>query len=349
MIGGLFSTCVVRGDGAFCTGRGLAVLDPSGESAHTVAFRGATSIGCGQNACCAASEDGSVRCWGYHYGASSGTVPFGEPIADVAPGNRESCALTADGEVCCWTDGPRASASIACFRFLARVIAIGSTGYDDWCALEATGAVMCWGSNVWMHLGDGGGTRSDLPVRALLTEPATALAMSGHTCAVGRAGTVWCWGGNSRGQLGRGYADELIHRRGGMPRRVATRLRFAAIAAGGAFTCGLTAEHDVWCWGDNTYGQCGHRAPRVALEPRRVLHLDDAVGVAAGGYHACVWSAARVFCWGRGDQGALGSGRCTESRCAPVELDLGELENAPPAPDPIRLPASDESPSGSPS
>jgi hypothetical protein len=96
----------------------------------------------------------------------------------------------------------------------------------------------------------------------------------------------------------------------------------AALAAGGVYTCALTAVGGIKCWGFNIYGQLGDgttTSPR--LTPVDVTGLASGVAaLAAGPDHACALTAAGgVKCWGRNDFGQLGDGT-TSSRLTPVDV-----------------------------
>jgi alpha-tubulin suppressor-like RCC1 family protein len=82
-------------------------------------------------------------------------------------------------------------------------------------------------------------------------------------------GEAWCWGGNSAGQVGNG--DTLSTPLNVFaPARVATDVRFTRLAVGGQFTCGLTADGVVWCWGRNQGGVLGSETQRHTSTPVRV-------------------------------------------------------------------------------
>jgi alpha-tubulin suppressor-like RCC1 family protein len=84
-----------------------------------------------------------------------------------------------------------------------------------------------------------------------------------HTCAVTTngidltgAGVVWCWGDNTSGQLGNTSVTQSL-----VPIVVSSLSSLAStLALGDDFTCALTDDEAVECWGDNAYGQLGNGA-----------------------------------------------------------------------------------------
>ncbi|MDQ3698984.1 MAG: Ig-like domain-containing protein [Gemmatimonadota bacterium] len=108
-------------------------------------------------------------------------------------------------------------------------------------------------------------------------------------------------------------------------------LEFAALAAGGEHTCGLTTTGSAYCWGSNDAGQLG---TTVALEtcttslhgtalpyqcssrPVPVATGLSFVAIAAGFRHTCALAAGgEAYCWGWNKEFALGNAASAE-RCA---------------------------------
>ncbi|CAD7975850.1 unnamed protein product [Amoebophrya sp. A25] len=166
-----------------------------------------------------------------------------------------------------------------------------------------------------------------------------------HTCALDSKGVVWSWGWGEFGQLGLGSAGR--ESRQWTPQAVATKhfdgKRIRQISCGGAFSIAITDVETeesysetqsspqlkaggtifgsayagggkVYAWGTNDQGQCG--MPPVAgrtmeiLAPRQVLALAHTriVQVSCGLQHVlAVDSQGRVFSWGSGGHGQLGT------------------------------------------
>ena len=104
-----------------------------------------------------------------------------------------------------------------------------------------------------------------------------------HTCGLTATGEAWCWGANEAGQLGDGTrydarkmlgdttldlrADPTRHLGHSLwPIPVATDIRFSAINAAGAHTCGISTAGDLYCWG----APIGEESDRRLLVPTRM-------------------------------------------------------------------------------
>lgn len=76
--------------------------------------------------------------------------------------------------------------------------------------------------------------------------------------------------------------------------------RYVGVAAGVNFACGLTAGHDVHCWGWNFYGSLGTPTRYVDSDtPVTVKGVSGATALGADQERACaVVVGGRVRCWG---------------------------------------------------
>ncbi len=95
------------------------------------------------------------------------------------------------------------------------------------------------------------------------------------------------------------------------------------MALGGGHTCVRTKQGDVFCWGRNANGQLGVMTFEGQSEvPVKVPLPGKATLLAAGTYHTCaVTEDGALHCWGRGDDGQIGTG-ALEDALQPVTLGI---------------------------
>lgn len=234
-----------------------------------------------------------------------------------------------------------------------------ATGGTHTCFVTASGGLQCWGNNEGGQLGSGSSQRclagdlllpcstTPMDVSTLASGVAGVSAGDIHTCALTTAGGVKCWGGNQAGELGVGTSTgpETCGRlRCSTTPLDVTGLTsdIAAISAGGAHTCALTASGGIKCWGDNRFGQLGtgtSRGPETcggfacSTRPVDVSGLTrDVIAVASGEFHTCaLTSVGDVKCWGANFYGQLanhtdsGPETCSGLACSTVPLDVEPL------------------------
>src|SRR5213593_1106871 len=195
----------------------------------------------------------------------------------------------------------------------------GGAAHTCGLATGLSAAAYCWGGNGSGQLGDGTKTNQSSPV--LVQTPAgvtfaAVTAGAAHTCGVTAAGAAYCWGDNGFGQLGDGTTTSQLTP---VPVQAPAGVSFAAVTAGAAHTCGVTAAGAAYCWGDNGFGQLGdgtttsQSSPVLVQAPPGVSFAAVTGGVA----HTCGVAAGIAYCWGRNLEGQLGDGTTT-NRLTPV-------------------------------
>lgn len=311
-----------------------------------------TQLDAGDSHACALRPDGQVICWGSDARGQLGVEVLTEcvtsrgrlacsalpqvvptpPAMQITSGAEHSCALAADSTVNCWGSNFRGQLGVDRLGSGTTVSYLGpyfrfttlTAGGFHTCGLRADGSAICWGGNASGELGTTARRewcRPTATTRApCVWVPAPAAtnlrfasltAGGGHTCGVDTQGKAWCWGANIKGQLGSGAASDSTS----VPVAVAGSARYQYLSAGFAFTCGLTTERTVWCWGDASVGQLGSADTTFNAMPALVTLPDSVRSLGVGAYHACVVTVAqRVYCWGAGTEGQLASGRLANSR-----------------------------------
>gem|GEM_PF-6670088 len=136
--------------------------------------------------------------------------------------------------------------------------------------------------------------------------PIAIAAGGNHSCLIRANNTAWCWGANNRGQLGvflrngRQVVASHIPLEVPFPEDAAV----TAIATGEDHTCAVN-NGKLYCWGSNTYGQCGLSLNDTTegdiLQPLEVPGSNSNTwrAVTAGDRHTCaVDTENNVYCWG---------------------------------------------------
>lgn len=112
------------------------------------------------------------------------------------------------------------------------------------------------------------------------------------TCVTSRAGALRCMGSGPAA----GYWPP-------------SPARLGQVSAGREHGCGLGADAQVYCWGDNFYGQALPGGPAQVDVPTRVELAEDILQVGSGAYFSCALTqTGRIYCWGRNQYSQLGDG-----------------------------------------
>ncbi len=95
---------------------------------------------------------------------------------------------------------------------------------------------------------------------------------------------------------------------------MSTSVRFSQVSAGLVATCGVGVGGQVYCWGDNTFGQLGIGTVGGSADvPMAIVGSSLFLSVSVGSFTACGVTVERdAYCWGQGSFGRLGSGRQDE-------------------------------------
>ncbi|KAJ0180993.1 hypothetical protein K1T71_003078 [Dendrolimus kikuchii] len=188
---------------------------------------------------------------------------------------------------------------------------------EDWCGWWGGGSRGCavygWGHNHRGQLGgvEGAKVRTPTACHALAALNPLQLVGGEQTLfAVTPDGKVYATGYGAGGRLGIGGIDSVSQ-----PTLLASIqhvfITKVACNSGGKHCLALSADGDVYSWGEGEDGKLGH-GNRVSYDrPKLITALSglEVVAIACGGAHsACLTARGRIYTWGKGRYGRLGHG-----------------------------------------
>jgi alpha-tubulin suppressor-like RCC1 family protein len=193
----------------------------------------------------------------------------------VSAGTSHSCGLTTTGTAYCWGGGGSGQLGDGTTTNRPTPVAVAGgltfqsvvAGNSHTCGVTTAGVGYCWGSNCCGELGIGHGQVVDSPPASTPTLVAGGLTFQvidtrslPVTCGLTTAGAAYCWGSSGYGDLvGTGHVGVVVS-----PLAVVGGLTFRSLAAGGAYTCGLTTSGVAYCWGGwGTEIAMGRTRPQV--------------------------------------------------------------------------------------
>jgi len=308
----------------------LNILRPSPKRVASGTFSAlAVAVG-SEHTCAVDAADGTAKCWGRNWEGQVGDGTHthrSDPVAvlketnslplsaiAVGAGADDSCAIDAAGGVWCWGVNDYSQLGIGKGGSESKAISVAlagngkasgiAVGTFHTCAVGDT--VQCWGDNSEGEIGVPG--QHDTPVVVPLADgnPLAREVVAGrrHTCALTDSGAVQCWGHNTEGELGQG--DYLPHEGPtSVPGLNGVKVIALTSSAASDFTCALSSQKEVWCWGELSYS--AHATPTL-LKTAGGTSI-KALAVAAGRNYICVVTpAGDRQCVGDNAYGQLGNG-----------------------------------------
>ena len=258
----------------------------------------------------------------------------------LSVGASHSCAIrSSDSRMYCWGNNANGRLGDGTTTDRNSPTALNSTGgwnTTAWsnmaagnhtCAIRSSDSlVYCWGYNVLAALGDGTTTGRTSPTALSSTggwNTTTWTKISAgyyHTCAIRSSDSyIFCWGDNTYNQIGDGTSTRqstptALNSSGGW-----NTTAWSQISNGQFHTCAIrSSDSQIFCWGNNSNSQIGNN---TNTRTRTQIWLPTSGGwyntqwssVASGTTLSCAIrsSDSRIFCWGEGYSGALGSGSQT--------------------------------------
>lgn len=242
----------------------------------------------------------------------------GEEILGVAAGRDYSLIWTAQGDVYSCGDGGvdgtlgRTVEGVSLERIDGDFKAAGATaGTHHALVWTPEGHLYSFGNNEHGQLGHDGKGQDPKRIEGELLAKKIVGAVAGqyHTLVWTSDGEAYSFGYGSSGQLGHGTREDEL-----MPRLIEGLLKGKKVigaAAGHGHSMLMTADGEVYSFGNGNNRQLGHGSPMTdELVPRLIEGplVDKAVvGVTAGAYHSLLWTTdGEAFSFGSEGDGRLG-------------------------------------------
>lgn len=272
-----------------------------------------TDLSAGGDHVCVVINGGGVRCWGNNaqgqigIGVASGTdvlVPTAPtapadggvampPAIRVAAGGFHTCVTTATNEVWCWGDNLNGqlgdgSATDRSYPFPAAgadFAVLISAGEQHTCITDPGGSVKCWGDNAFGQIGDATTVDRRTPVASTFPPGILDIAAgAAQTCAIYANGARRCTGFNDSGQLGLGGPTSVTV----LPPAPVSLPPITQIAATRqepdlGHACAVTTTNDLYCWGENEFGQHGDGTFRTRISPELIPSFNGVAQAVAVG------------------------------------------------------------------
>lgn len=193
---------------------------------------------------------------------------------------------------------------------VSRVVDIASAASRT-CILRSEGTVVCWG-------------KPFQGMTNLALNKVTQMSVgSDRLCAVTMDRRVQCL------ELPLSGNEPM-----GDPVTISALDEITQISVGAGHACALGTTGELFCWGDNTFGQLGDGTYTTTNDPVQVK-LDGVRAVSAGDFQTCAITTSGGFCWGRALDGQLGDGAMNHEvcsglvneTCSPMPVQIQGLSN----------------------
>ena len=246
---------------------GIGSTEPSATPVDS-GLSGIATIALGITNTCAIDDRGRLFCWGQNATGAVGNNTTADVLApthimdstaQVAVGQLHACAVMLDSSLRCWGgnvfgvlglgDGAPQQVleptQVGTWSAYQEVACSGS----HTCARRTNG-VACWGYNAGGQLGLGDTVDRNTP-QLVNISVVDVLATGGFHTGAMIEGDIYMWGENAYRQLGTDEPFDVT-----APTQISLS-SVAKVALGSNFSCALTQEGTVLCWGRNTNGQLG--------------------------------------------------------------------------------------------
>jgi prepilin-type N-terminal cleavage/methylation domain-containing protein len=298
----------------------------------------ASRIVIGEDYTCVLQADNTVWCSGADTGsgggqlgngATGGTITFGQEVLNfndwtsIRGDAGGVCGLRSNGRAYCWGSNNTGQVANGTTGASVQTPTEVSGGFTDWtfidrdydhgCGIRNGGRAYCWGRNISGEIGDGTTTSKTIPteVSGGFTDWKYVDTGDWSTCGIRTNNKIYCWGDNARGQVGDGTSSDSS-----IPVEISGGFSdWVYLNTAGPGSCALRQTGQLYCWGQNDYGQVGNGTTGNINIPTLVT----------GGFTDWIWeffgwgvscgirNTGQIYCWGRNENGGVGTGSSVPS------------------------------------
>ncbi|XP_040568701.2 LOW QUALITY PROTEIN: E3 ubiquitin-protein ligase HERC2-like [Lepeophtheirus salmonis] len=185
---------------------------------------------------------------------------------------------------------------------------------EDWTlSWGGAGTIYGWGHNHRGQLGGADGPKVKIPTPCKSLSALRPIQLIGGEqtlFAVTADGKVYATGYGAGGRLGIGGVDSVSE-----PTLLESiqhiNIKTVSVNSGGKHCLALSADGEVYSWGEGQDGKLGHGSRTSCDRPRVIeaLRGKDVIAISCGGAHSSAITAnGELYTWGRGRYGRLGHG-----------------------------------------
>lgn len=295
---GGYPICAIQANGRTkCWGSGVGLMNYY-TALDVPSLQGAKKISSEISHRCAITSDDRVSCWGSFPTSALGFVADDDNIRvptivpsisnakEISTTSRLSCSIANQDKVMCWGSNQYGllSLPLGISESLIPIEISGlsgvgahslSIGINTACVITAQKNVKCWGENSNGTLGIGNNQYVRGSVQVLGIEGAKSIAVGGSSvCSLLENNSIKCWGNGRNGVLGqiRPVNSLVPIDVVGLP-----SVGFQKLYAGRESYCVVTNNNQVYCWGENFYGNLGLGPIQTAIHntPVRAFTVGD--------------------------------------------------------------------------
>ncbi len=283
---------------------------------------GYRSVSTGEFHTCTVTLDNRLFCWGNSSDGQAGGGTTGNqwtPLhvdnattyLSVTSGDYHSCAITTANKLKCWGKNDYGQLGVNDTTLRTSPTDVDSAnsykfvhaGSRSTCAIRSDDKLFCWGSNVNYQLGDGSATARGVPTAIDAAESYKSVAIgSKHACGITLTNNLKCWGTNNYGQVG----DNGVTTRttpvavsGSETYKTVAVNDDGNIATARGFTCAITSNDVLQCWGVNSLIQLGNGTSNMQYVPGTSDAGTTYAAIQISAARACgITLTGALKCWG---------------------------------------------------